>query len=472
LSEGRRPSDVTVSLHFGDAVLLTFRCRWSGAGPDMPSLRLSLSIFPLFLLSLPLAAQERELTLERAIELALTRNERAAIADARVDAAEARVRRARAFFFPELNLAANYTYRTASDRNASGGNTLANTATVTSTLFDARAFPLYRQARLSLEATQFQSEEDKRLLTFESADAYVTTLSFEAFALAARRRRDFARASFEDARARFEAGLVSSNDLTRAELELATADRELTIAQGNTQSALLQLENLLVADIEPPLRYVAAPNEAALLEADVRALIDRAVTNRLDLRARERQARALDQFASEPDKRFIPTLGLLGQYRKTEEDNANGGNDVGLLSVTMNWPVFDGGDRRAERAERLALAREAQLIFDSTRRRIGLEVSDAALAVAREQAATELASTAVRIATRNAEETQELYRQGLASALEVADSNLRLFEAEVAEVRARYQLSIAQLDLRAATGSSPLASASLKPAQTSEGVTQ
>lgn len=414
-------------------------------------------------------AQERGLTLERAVELALSRNERASIAETRVDAAEARVRRARSFFFPELDLGANYAYRTGGSENR--GSALTNSATVATTLFDARAFPLYRQARIALEATRFQSQEDKRLLTFEAVDAYVTTLGFEAFAQAALRRRDYARVSYEDARARFEAGLVSSNDLTRAELELATADRELTIAQSNTTSALLQLENLLVADIEPPLSAVVIAGDPSLSSGDVRTLIERAVANRLDLRARERQARALEEFAKEPSRRFIPTLGLLGQYRQINGDAFRANDDGGLVSLTLNWPLFDGGERQAEEAERLAFAREAELVYSAARRRVGLEVSDAALAVSREQAATEQAETAVRIARRNAEETQELYRQGLASALEVADANLRLFEAEVAEVRARYQLSIAQLDLRAATGVTPLASSS-SPAPTTEGVIQ
>jgi outer membrane protein TolC len=50
------------------------------------------------------------------------------------------------------------------------------------------------------------------------------------------------------------------------------------------------------------------------------------------------------------------------------------------------------------------------------------------------------------------DETGELYRQGLASALAVSDANLRLFEAEVALARARFGLGLALLDLRAAQG--------------------
>lgn len=406
------------------------------------------------------------LTLDEAIRLALTRNERALIADARVDAAEARLRRARSFFFPELNLSSNYALRTGEREEAA--NAFTNAATVSATLFDARAFPLYRQARFSFQATEFQSEEDKRLLSFEAADAFVTTLSFEAVARASERRRAYARATVEDARARFEAGLVSSNDVTRAELELATAERELLRATSTTESALLQLENLLATDIEGPLEItnLAAPAAATF---DVDRLVAMAVSSRRDLQARERQARALEEFASEPSKRFIPTLGLLGQYRQIDDDGTRSGGD-GLLSLNMNWSVFDGGERSAERAERLAILRESELIVSQTRRRIELDVRDAVVSVRREIDVLAHAERTATIARRNAQETQELYRQGLASALAVADANLRLFEAEVAEARARYDVSIAQLDLRAAVGSSPLSN-SLDSSPTVEGVT-
>ncbi|MCJ7485987.1 MAG: TolC family protein, partial [Candidatus Aminicenantes bacterium] len=49
----------------------------------------------------------------------------------------------------------------------------------------------------------------------------------------------------------------------------------------------------------------------------------------------------------------------------------------------------------------------------------------------------------------------ELYRQGLASALEVADANVSLFEAEVGLVQERYGLGVAFLNLEAALGLDP-----------------
>ncbi|HEU5162742.1 MAG TPA: TolC family protein, partial [Thermoanaerobaculia bacterium] len=329
--------------------------------------------------------------------------------------------------------------------------------TVSQTLFDARAFPLLRQARYSFQAAKLASAETRRQVGYEAADAFIITLSHEQFVAAAERRRQFAEESLRDARARFEAGLVSSNDVTRSELELATAERGLAQATGDAEAAYLELGNLLVEPVTPPL---AAPDSllasAAIIDPDPDVAIARAGEQRLDLLALEQSAAALRQFAAEPSRRVIPRFNFVGQYRATNEGGLSGRTQDGSAAVTMAWPLFDGGDRWAERAERLALVREAELGAAALGRDIELEVRSAAVALRTERASLRAATIAAKAARKNLDETSELYRQGLTGALEVADATTQLFAAEVEEARARYALARAWLVYRAATGLDPL----------------
>jgi len=432
-------------------------------------LRTALKLFTVTLASglsvTPLLAQTpAPLTLAEAIRLAVTRNERALVADARLDAAQARVSRARAFFFPDVNLTSTYTrrqYETVrridnEDVVIQSLNALNTTALVTGTIFDARAFPLYRQARLERDSAALSTEDEKRLVGFEAADAFVSTLGSEQVLAAADRRREFARASLEDARARLDAGLVSSNDVTKAELEFATAERERSRARGNVQQSYLELANLLNAEItgplEPPQTILTIASRPLQVEPSV---IEQAAKNRPDIAAAEKSVAALREFAKEPSRRIIPNLRYNGQYRQTNEGGLNGRDGEGSASIVLGWNPFDGGDARAERAERLALVHEAQFQLDAARRRVDLEVRSAVVGLQNEQASFREAVIAADAARRNAEETGELYRQGLAGALEVADANVRRFEADVAESRARYQLALAYLAYRYAIGAPP-----------------
>jgi outer membrane protein TolC len=415
----------------------------------MRAVKLPLAITIAILLSFHAVAQEAQpLTLRDAVELAKSRNERAAIAETAVEAAEARVSRARTAFLPRVDIGG--TWR--NDFNDPTERTLQTSALLTQPLFDARVFPLYRQQRFERDAVRLEASGTKRLLGFDAAIAFLAALSFEQVELAAEHRRDFAQTSLDDVRARFDAGLVSSNDVTRAELELATAVRGVAQAAGDVQAARVDLATLLKADVSalvPPadlLDAAAAPPMPD--ETDVAAAQQR----RSDIAAQRARIEALRAFADEPSARFLPSVILNAQTRNVNDGALTDRNNLGFFGITLGWPVFDGGERRADRAERTALLRGQELELEAQLREVERQMRSAGVQLATEQAALREATAALRAARRNADETSVLYREGLASALELADANQRLFEAEVAEVTARYRMATAYLALREASG--------------------
>ncbi|HEX7833284.1 MAG TPA: TolC family protein [Thermoanaerobaculia bacterium] len=396
--------------------------------------------------------QDAPLTIERAVELAMTRNERAAIAETTVEAAEARVRRARTAFLPRVDVSGTWRndYSNPTDRTLSTG------ALITQPLFEPRVFPLYRQARFARDAARLNATESTRLLGYDAAVVFLSTLSDEQVLLAAERRRDFAQTNLDDVRARFEAGLVSSNDVTRAELELATAVRGVAQASGNVQASRVELENLLKSDVG-----VLAPPSALLDAADNapesnETLIAEAQARRSDVAASRAEVEALRAFTDETRARFLPSVTATAQTRNINDGPLTDRENDGFVGVGFTWPVFDAGQRAADRAERTALVRGAELELELQLRDVERQMRSAAVQLTTEQAALREAAAALRAARKNADETTVLYREGLASALELADATQRLFEAEVAEVTARYRMALAYLSLREAEGATPV----------------
>ena len=157
----------------------------------------------------------------------------------------------------------------------------------------------------------------------------------------------------------------------------------------------------------------------------------------------------------EPMLRWLPSLSFNGQYRYTNESGLTGRPTNWNLGLTLTWAVFDGFSRNADYKERKALAVLADLDVKATMRKVELDVRDALVSLENQRATLKQAEVAREVAGKNAVETAELYRQGLITALEAADANVRLFEAEVALVRERYGLGIAFLNLEAALGLDP-----------------
>lgn len=423
-------------------------------------MRSALAVLSLLSLTASAAAP---LTIEQALELARTRNERAQVAKWQATAAQARVDRARSFFLPELSLIGRYTRRLHETRRTIAGesvvtqaqNRLDAFASLRMTLLDPRGFPLYAAAKHDAEAERLNASEAQRLLAFETGQVFVNALSLAHVEDAASRRLELARHNLREAQARFEAQLVSSNDVTQARLEVATANRARVRAQADRAAAVLMLGFLTGSEIDG----LASPD--VLLAEAVAARpgpqeLEAAQRERIDLRALKARADALEAQAVEPLMRLLPALNFAGQYQVTNDPGIIGRNADGFAALELGWTLFDGGERYAERRERLAQAKAARLNAEALSRGLGAELKTAAVALDAARAALDEAQVAFEAAEQNAKERSILYQQGLSSALELANANVLRFDAQVALARERFALALALFDLRAAQGLGPL----------------
>lgn len=404
------------------------------------------------------------ITMESAVQSALLHNERAASADQKVKASAARLMKARSVFFPSLTLTGSYTRRPFEVTRELNGqeiviqslNALSGTVAFNTLLLDLRSFPVFRQLKMEDKAEKLNSQESKRALAYEVCSAYLSDLGFQQVLKAARQRLDFADKNLKASRARFDAQLVSGNDVTRTELEYATAEKGVTRAVGDVETARLQLEFLLGTGIDGPLENpekLLAESEAPPPGAD--PLILEAQENRFDLHSLRWHARAQHAAAVEPLMRWFPSLSLNGQYRFTNESGFSGQKTTWSVGLTLNWALFDGFSRIADYKERKALAAVADLDVRAALRTVDVQVRSALVSLTIQQASLKQATVALDVARKNAAETAELYRQGLTGALQAADANVRLYEAEVEFIRERYGLAMAFLNFRLALGLDP-----------------
>jgi outer membrane protein TolC len=417
-------------------------------------------------LPLSLAAQENLLTLEEAVQLALQQNERALAAGEQLTASRARVTRARAAFLPTANASTTYTRRPFEVTRQVGESTIvvqsynaiSGLGSINMTLFDARSIPAFNQAKADRTAQEFASAESRRQLSFEVGQAFLMTLSTGQVLEASKHRYDYAKQNLDAAKARYAAGLVSVNDVTRAELEFASAEMSVIQGQGQTETTALQFGDLLN---EPSAvkKTLVIPDYLISGESghfqDTETLIEEAQIRRLDLNVLRWKAKSQRALLLEPTLKWFPSLSFNSRWTYTNEAGLTGRNWNWNLGLTLSWSVFDGFVRNADYRERKALSRIADLDVQAALRGVDIDVREAQVSLDSQKAALKQSQVALDVARRNAAETSELYRQGLATALQVADANVRLFEAEVAQVRQRFSLAISFLNLEAALGLDP-----------------
>jgi outer membrane protein TolC len=398
-------------------------------------------------------AEDAPLTLEAAIDLALHHNERAGKASQRVEVAAGGLDRARAAFLPTLVGQGNGAWAKPADRD---GRNLSGDVqfTLNQPIVNASAFPLYWQSKHNLAAERWGAVEDLRTLSFDTANAFLTALASEQLLAAARGRLDRAQADRADTETRVAGGLNSTNDLTRATLAVATAQSQVDNAQGSLERAYLQLAFLVGQPVKGPL---VAPerttNNARKNVWKPEEVEKRAEARRPDLLSAEEHTLSLYDGAKEPLYRLLPTLGFSAQLRQLIDPGPSQNNPTsGNLSLTMTWVVYDAGIRYADRRTRLAQAASAALDEHTLRRSIATDIAVALAQLHAARAVLKTQEEAVKTAQSNTDETEILYKQGIARAIELTDANATRYDAETALALAKLSMEEAYLELRFALG--------------------
>jgi outer membrane protein TolC len=416
----------------------------------------------------PRVAAAEGLKLEDAVRLALQNNERAKKAPLRVDVADASLERARDAFFPTLTLSGSSTFRPPANDVKGPNPTNNGTLTLSQPLLNPSAFPQYSQQSHNRASEAWGGIQDKRGVAFDTAKAFIQALTTEGVLSSAQRKLDAAKLNLETSQARAQAGLTSTNDVTKAELQLATSQGQLANAQGNVQRSYLALSFLVGQKVTGPLVPPDNTTKAARefeqhRGSKVRSALERhehalaaAEDRRPDVRSLREKNAGLEASADEPLYRLIPSLSVSGQLRGDPQPLGNEKALTEQASLNLSWQLFDSGFRYADRKQRLAQLESSRLDQKLLERSVE---NDIALALASLRAARqnyESASAAVGSSQKNSDETAILYKQGLATAFEVSDANDKQFDAEVTQSAAKLTMEQAYLDLRNALGFGPL----------------
>jgi len=400
----------------------------------------------------------QELTLAGAVQLALTRNERSRLAGLNVESADAAVAKARAAFLPSVNFGGTETLRPSqvelNNRVVGRTNAANGTLTLSQPLFAATAFPLYAGAKHNREVARFDEIDQRRQLSFDAARAFFGVIAQQRLFSAARSRLELAKATLDDTRARAQAGLVSTNDVTRAEIEWSMAQQSVSGAQSSLDQARLALEYVINSPVRGEL---SGPQQSLSPGAlQINQLIAKALAQRPDLVAARESVAAASALADEPRLRFVPTLTASAQARAADQTIVGNRYIDTTALISLNWAIWDAGVRSADSDSRRATMDSAQLQQQALMRRIETDVRTAVVELQAAQSSLAAATQAYDAARRSADETNVLYKQGLAKAIELVDSNSSRFTAEVGMAAAQLALRQAELDLRAALGLFPV----------------
>ena len=250
--------------------------------------------------------------------------------------------------------------------------------------------------------------------------------------------------------------LALTNDDNDYQIEQASADQSSIGANNSLEAARLNLEYLIAEPTQIQTDLAAPTQSLAPANQSLAGLVNIAIAARPDLAALRAAAASASALADEPGLRFVPTLNGSASAR-TQDTPFSGSRYIDTtLAINFNWAIWDGGAREADADSRNAARITAELQLRALARRVEIDVRVAVAELTAARNSLVAAQQGEDAATRSAEETSVLYKQGLAKAIELVDGNSSKFDAEVAVAAAELGVRQAELDLRAALGLFPL----------------
>jgi len=422
------------------------------------------------------AQDSAALTLKEAVQIALQRHPDVEKARAAADVLKGRIREVRAQAFPEVNFTSNVLrWRDPSLLNASGLDKFPaelRDALVPSgvNLFDYSLSikqPLYTAGKVGTALQLAKTEAEGAAIDIDRAKQDLALEVVKAFhgLLWAEHARDLAaetqqqrKQHAEMARTRFRNGVATEVDVLRSEVNVANGAPELVRVENAIRQSRALLNFYLVRPIDFPTRAIGKFEEKTWEPKDLTKLTEQAINNRpelLRLRINERTAETLFDLARAESRMrldFNSSYGIMSRLPENLFDKLYSRWAVG---VNFTLPVFDGFRRSGLVAQAAASERTARLERQRNEQQVGLAVQQGLDELTAARETIQSARANVGQAERVLSMTQNNYKYGAATTLDIVDAQTALSVSRTNLLRGLFDYSMARAQLLWVLGKPP-----------------
>lgn len=412
--------------------------------------RIALGIALAMLLPISAFAQEAttlDLTLEKAVEIALAENPTIRVADKEIQLKQVADQEAWMNLLPTLDgsMTLSHSIQVAAIKTPQGefkmgmdGSTTAMGAlTLALPVFAPAVYQNMKLTKEDILLAQEKARSSRLDLVNQVTKAYYAALLARDSREVIKKSYDLTERSFNDINKMYEVGRVSEYDKLSAEVQMKTMSSSVVSAENAVQLATLRLKVLMGinTDINVNINDSLEAYEAGMTLASTEVTIGE-LENNSSLRQIDMNKTLLERARKILNTNFMPTVALAwqGQYQSYSNDNWNvfkyHYSPSQTLSLSINIPIFHATNFTKLKSNRLQMEqlmdtrlntqRQLSMAAESYRKNMINSVTK----YETDQDAVKKADKAVTISTKR-------YEVGRGTVLELNQSQLSLVQAEL-----------------------------------------
>ena len=396
------------------------------------------------------AATAAQLTLDRAIEIALAQNPGFKSSELGIKEAELRKKAAGADFLPKLKTTYSYTHLSDPPEVKLPATSLVQMGSLSNmvsddfSIFTVKAIqPLftggeiynkYKLEKLGVDIARLKNDTQRNDLVYSVKATYFTVLKAQKLLEVARQAVAQIASHEKTARDMFEQEMIAKNDLLEAQVRLAQAEQDLVRAEQGVELAKAVLNTVLHQDVNTDVSLAAMDDAPGLMltltESQALALERRPVISEIDATIRQAQTGVkLAQGTYYPKLAFVTAYNRIGDHAATESMKYLDAN-TWSMTVNMDWTFFEWGKKGNVVGEQKVKLLEAQEIKKEVADKVMLQVKDAWLRTQENWKNIGVSRTAIARAEENFRIYQNRFNQQMATTTDVLDAQTLLTHAQ------------------------------------------
>lgn len=329
-----------------------------------------------------------------------------------------------------------------------------NTAQVGMPLYNGAVNGQVKQARYGLNSADLALEETKQSIRLQATADYYRILQCRNLISVQQDAVNTLQQHLNNVNAQYGVGTVAKSDVLASQVQLANAQQSLVTAQNNYNIAIATLNNVIglptdtALDIHDQLKY----EKYNLVLTDC---TNYALQNRADGAAARYAVKKAEAAVQTARAGYQPTVNAAISKSIAGEDafgTNHDSSDSWSAGISASWNIFDNGVTHANVKAADAALHKAQETAAQTDETIQLDVRTAYLNLQAAEKNIQTTSTAVTQAEEDYKIAQVRYSAGVGTNLDVMDAEEKLTSARTNYYTALYNYNTSKASLDKAMG--------------------
>ena len=406
-----------------------------------------------------MAQEPLQLTLDQALEIALSESNTIKIADMTVEKSGYAKKGTYASLYPNVSVSSSYqrTLKKQVMVMDMGGqpmeikvgrdNNINTSASASMPLVNASLWESLKLSGMDIEMAVEQARSSKIAMVKQVKQAFYAVLLAQASYDVMSQVYENAQKNYEKTLQRFNVGKVSEVERLRAQVSMLNAEPNVSSAENAVLLATWQLKAVMGINLDTDVEVVGDLNDYtdALLTPYVS---EEDLSNNSSLLQLGIQDRMLESTIRMQKKQYLPTLAASINYNYSAMgDDKLSWFPSSTAALSLSIPVFDGFQKRNTIKQSQVTRNMLDLQRQDTERNLRIAIRNYNDQMALCVKNYEAADATVEIAQKSYDISAKMYEVGKATLVELNDAQLALQQAQLTQAQAIYNFMVTKASL-------------------------